>query len=58
MPLTVAKGADVLALLNVLMDIAFGSVRTTAGHKPNRAAIVLDGVGGQDLAALATAAIG
>jgi hypothetical protein len=55
MALTVAKGADVLALL---MDIAFGSMRTSAGDKLNRVAIVLDVVRGQNLAALAATAIG
>ena len=32
MALTVAVGADVLALLK---DIAFGGLRTSAGHEPN-----------------------
>lgn len=57
MALTIAKGADVLTLLNG-RDIAFGSVRATAGLKRNGAAIVLDVAGGQDLAALATTVIG
>jgi hypothetical protein len=57
MALTIAKGADVLTLLNG-RDIAFGSVRAAAGLKRNGAAIVLDVAGGQDLAALATTVIG
>ena len=51
MALTVAIGADVLALLK---DIAFGGLRTSVGHKLNSVALVLDAVGGQDLAALTT----
>jgi hypothetical protein len=55
MALTGALVADGLALLK---DIAFGGLRTSAGHKVNRVAIVLDGVGGQDIAAITTTAIG
>ena len=52
MALTTAVDADVLALHR---DIAFGGLRTGAGPKHNRVAIVIDTVGGQDLAAIANA---
>ena len=52
MALTVAVAADVLAFLK---DIAFGGLRARAGPKHNRVAIVIDAVGGQDLAAIANA---